>query len=132
MLAGTVAAANGELFCALGRRRAILERIGVGCDRSALAVHRRALCDGARDAGVIRVTCHVAALVAADVVTAEAGLARAVGIDWKGKLSPVIYMLAIGSTFMWNWVAQALYVAVAVLWLVPDRRIEKVVRPNAV
>ncbi len=62
----------------------------------------------------------------------DSPLRAALGRDWKGKLSPVIYMLAIGSTFMWTWVAQALYVAVAVLWLVPDRRIERAVRPNAV
>jgi uncharacterized membrane protein len=52
-------------------------------------------------------------------------LKAAIGSDWKGKLSPVMYMLGIISTFLWPWVAQALYVAVALLWLVPDRRIEK-------
>jgi uncharacterized membrane protein len=52
-------------------------------------------------------------------------LKAAIGSDWKGKLSPVMYMLGIISTFLWPWVAQALYVAVALLWLLPDRRIEK-------
>ena len=47
------------------------------------------------------------------------------GSDWKGKLSPVLYLCAIISTFLWLWVAQALYVVAAILWLVPDRRIEK-------
>jgi len=52
-------------------------------------------------------------------------LNAAIGNDWKGKLSPVLYVLGIISTFLWSWVAQALYVAVALMWLVPDRRIEK-------
>ena len=51
-------------------------------------------------------------------------LKRAVGDDWKGKLSPVLYLIAIAVTFWSPWVAQAIYVSVALLWLVPDRRIE--------
>jgi uncharacterized membrane protein len=51
-------------------------------------------------------------------------LKRAVGNDWKGKLSPVMYLIAIAVTFWSPWVAQAIYVSVALLWLVPDRRIE--------
>jgi uncharacterized membrane protein len=51
-------------------------------------------------------------------------LGTAVGRDWKGKLSPLLYLSAIVSTFFVPWVAQALYVAVALMWLVPDRRIE--------
>jgi uncharacterized membrane protein len=51
-------------------------------------------------------------------------LQRAVGADWKGKLSPVLYVTAIASTFLWPWVAEAIYVCAALLWLVPDRRIE--------
>jgi uncharacterized membrane protein len=52
-------------------------------------------------------------------------LARALGADWKGKLSPAIYLLAIGLSFIAAWPALALYVLVAGMWLVPDRRIEK-------
>ncbi len=52
-------------------------------------------------------------------------LARAVGKDVKGKLSPLLYAVAILSTFVDAWVAQALYVFVALMWLVPDRRIER-------
>jgi len=58
----------------------------------------------------------------------ESPLKAAIGTDWKGKLSPVLYALAILSTFFWSWVAQALYVLVALLWLVPDRRIESSLR----
>jgi uncharacterized membrane protein len=53
-------------------------------------------------------------------------LRKAVGFDWKGKLSPVIYALGIAAAFIWPRLAQALYLFVALLWLVPDRRIEKV------
>ncbi|HTU02411.1 MAG TPA: hypothetical protein VMG58_11365, partial [Candidatus Sulfotelmatobacter sp.] len=55
-------------------------------------------------------------------------LKRAVGRDWKGKLSPVLYLLAILATAWLPWLAQTIYVAVALLWLVPDRRIERVLR----
>jgi len=58
----------------------------------------------------------------------ESLLKSAVGADWKGKLSPVLYVVAILSTFGWQWVAQALYVLVAIIWLVPDRRIERELR----
>jgi uncharacterized membrane protein len=51
-------------------------------------------------------------------------LKAAVGSDWKGKLSPLLYLVAIASTLWVKWVAQTLYVLVALLWLVPDRRIE--------
>jgi uncharacterized membrane protein len=53
-------------------------------------------------------------------------LRTAVGSDWKGKLSPVLYVVAIASSFWLHWIAQAIYVVVALMWLVPDRRIERV------
>ena len=52
-------------------------------------------------------------------------LAGAVGRDCKGKLSLVCYLLAIGLAFVNQWLANALYVLVAIVWLVPDRRIER-------
>jgi uncharacterized membrane protein len=54
-------------------------------------------------------------------------LKRAVGADWKGKLSPVLYIAGIFLSFRANWVAQAIYVLVALMWLVPDRRIERAI-----
>ena len=51
-------------------------------------------------------------------------LAAAIGSDLKGKLSPVLYAAAIPLAFVERWIADALYVAVALLWLVPDPRIE--------
>ena len=51
-------------------------------------------------------------------------LARALGNDIKGKLSPVVYLVAIASVLVSPWIAAALYALVALVWLVPDRRIE--------
>ncbi|MES2177125.1 MAG: TMEM175 family protein [Gemmatimonadota bacterium] len=53
-------------------------------------------------------------------------LAKAVGRDLKGKLSPLIYIAAIPLGFVSPWLGGALYVVVALMWLIPDRRIEKV------
>ena len=53
-------------------------------------------------------------------------LARAIGKDLKGKLSPIFYLLAIPSAFISPWISELLYVLVALMWLVPDHRIEKV------
>ena len=55
-------------------------------------------------------------------------LARAVGRDWKGKASLLMYTAAIALSFVSSWIAEALYVAVAILWLIPDRRIETVMK----
>lgn len=55
-------------------------------------------------------------------------LRQAIGNDWKGKLSPIFYLLAIVLTFFVPWIAQSIYVAVALLWLVPDSRIERTLR----
>lgn len=52
-------------------------------------------------------------------------LKRAVGSDWKGKLSPVIYFLAIAVAGWSTWLSLALYSAVALMWIVPDPRIER-------
>ncbi len=54
-------------------------------------------------------------------------LARAIGRDLKGKASPLLYLAAIPAAFLSPWISQLLYVAVALMWLIPDRRIENVV-----
>lgn len=54
-------------------------------------------------------------------------LRKAIGSDWKGKLSPVLYLVAIGASFKMNSLAQIIYVSVALIWLIPDKRIEKVI-----
>ena len=53
-------------------------------------------------------------------------LQQAVGRDWKGKLSPVLYVVAIVVTVWSPWIAEAIFVTVALIWLIPDRRIESV------
>jgi len=58
-------------------------------------------------------------------------LARAVGRDIKGKISPVLYLIAIPMAFVEEAVAGAIYVIVALMWLVPDRRIERVLGSGA-
>jgi uncharacterized membrane protein len=55
----------------------------------------------------------------------ESILAKAIGRDLKGKMSPVLYIIAILSTFVNDWIAGAIYVLVALIWLIPDKRIEK-------
>ena len=55
----------------------------------------------------------------------EPVLARAIGRDLKGKLSPVLYLAAIALAFVNQWLATAIYTMVALMWLVPDRRIER-------
>jgi uncharacterized membrane protein len=54
-------------------------------------------------------------------------LKRAVGSDWKGKLSPLLYGLGMAAAFVDRWISVALYVLVALMWLVPDRRIERAI-----
>jgi uncharacterized membrane protein len=54
-------------------------------------------------------------------------LQKAIGSDWKGNLSPALYLLAIPIAFWSQWISQSIYVLVALFWLIPDRRIERVV-----
>ena len=55
-------------------------------------------------------------------------LASAIGSDWKGKLSPALYLIAIPLAFLSPWIAIGLYVFVALLWFIPDRRIERMLK----
>ena len=80
--------------------------------------------------GVVLLTAAIAYWVLQQQIVAADGpdslLKRAIGSDWKGKLSPLLYVLAIVASFWVQWVAQGIYVAAALIWLVPDRRIERV------
>ena len=58
---------------------------------------------------------------------AHSVLAKAVGSDLKGKISPLLYISGIALAFYQPWLSIALYVAVAIIWLVPDRRIERAI-----
>jgi uncharacterized membrane protein len=55
-------------------------------------------------------------------------LAKAIGTDLKGKISPLLYIAAIGLAFLKPWISCAIYTLVALMWLVPDRRIENMIR----
>jgi uncharacterized membrane protein len=62
---------------------------------------------------------------------ADSKLKAAIGNDLKGKLSPLIYVAAILLAFVNHWISEALYVAAALMWLVPDRRIESKLNKSA-
>jgi uncharacterized membrane protein len=66
-------------------------------------------------------------LIVAEQGGGESKLGRAVGTDWKGKLSPVLYAAGIAVSFIRPWLAGGIYIFVALMWLVPDRRIERLV-----
>jgi uncharacterized membrane protein len=72
------------------------------------------------------------AFILQTAIIAEEGpdsrLGAAVGRDLKGKVSPLLYLAAIPLAFVSPWIALAVYVFVALMWLVPDRRIESAVR----
>jgi uncharacterized membrane protein len=55
-------------------------------------------------------------------------LANALGGDFKGKISPILYAAGIGLAFVSAWLSVAIYVLVAAMWLIPDRRIENMLR----
>jgi uncharacterized membrane protein len=65
------------------------------------------------------------------LATGHEKLAAALGRDLKGKHSPLIYLAAIGLAFVNRWIACGLYVLVALMWLIPDRRIERTVEGTA-
>ncbi|WP_163715338.1 TMEM175 family protein [Mangrovibacterium lignilyticum] len=55
-------------------------------------------------------------------------LKKAIGRDIKGKISPVVYLISIAMSFVSGWAAGAGYVLVALIWLIPDRRIERILK----
>ena len=85
--------------------------------------------------GVILLMAALAYYILQQCIIASQGgnsiLRQAVGRDWKGKLSPVLYAVAIVSTAVSPWIAMAIYTLVAVMWLIPDRRIERVLAKDA-
>ena len=54
-------------------------------------------------------------------------LKKAIGNDWKGQLSPLLCLTAIVATLVARWIAQAIFVTVALIWPIPDRRVENVI-----
>jgi uncharacterized membrane protein len=61
---------------------------------------------------------------------AESPLQRTLGSDYKGKISPFIYLAAIAISFVAPAVSLALYVGAALMWMIPDRRIERAMRQH--
>jgi uncharacterized membrane protein len=81
--------------------------------------------------GGVLLAAGIAYLLLQSVIIADQGrhskLAAAVGQDLKGKISLILYAVAVPLAFVHEWAADAIYVAVALMWLVPDRRIESTV-----
>lgn len=79
--------------------------------------------------GIVLLSSAIAYYILARILIASHGkdsaLATALGEDFKGKISLLIYAVAIGLSFVNSWFACILYILVAVMWLIPDRRIEK-------
>lgn len=80
--------------------------------------------------GLVLLMAGIAYFILQHTIIAQQGrnslLAAAIGKDWKGKLSVVLYLISIPLAFVSPWIAIGLYAFVALLWLVPDRRIERV------
>jgi len=79
--------------------------------------------------GVVLLMAAIAYLVLQQAIIRAQGqgsvLKKAIGRDWKGKLSLLLYIVAIVTTVRTSWIAQAILVIAALIWLIPDRRIEK-------
>jgi uncharacterized membrane protein len=85
--------------------------------------------------GIVLFMCGIAYFVLQREIIKEQGpesiVARAVGSDVKGKISPAAYAIAVPLAYVSQWLSGALYVAVALMWLIPDRRIERVLADRA-
>ena len=79
--------------------------------------------------GVVLLMAAIAYWILQHLIIASQGpssvVKRAVGRDWKGRCSPVFYLAAILLSVRWVWASQVIYVSAALLWLIPDRRIER-------
>ena len=78
--------------------------------------------------GVVLLMAAIAYTILVFILLAAPGnelLASALGSDFKGKISMAIYAAGIALSFLSPWIGLAIYVAVAVMWLIPDRRIER-------
>ena len=84
--------------------------------------------------GAVLLMAAIAYVILQQLIIASQGpesiLKRAVGGDWKGKVSPFLYATAIGMAFVATRVSLAIYVLVALMWLIPDKRIERTLLPQ--
>jgi len=78
--------------------------------------------------GIVLLACAIAYYLLQTAIIREHGadsvIAQAVGRDVKGKISPLLYIAAVPLAFVSRWISVALYVVVAGIWLIPDRRME--------
>ena len=85
--------------------------------------------------GVVLLLCAVAytilAVVLINIYGKDSAFGQAFGRDVKGKISLAFYIPAIPLAFVSPWISCALYVAVAVIWFIPDKRMERIMRPGA-
>lgn len=80
--------------------------------------------------GVILLMAAIAYHILQEIIISMQGagslLKKAIGSDWKGKMSPLVYLVAVAAAFWSPRISQCLFVLVALIWLVPDRRIERI------
>jgi uncharacterized membrane protein len=81
--------------------------------------------------GAVMLMAGIAYNILQSLIVADLGrdskLAHAIGRDYKGKLSPLLYATAMVAAFYRPWISGCIYIFVALMWLIPDQRIEKVV-----
>lgn len=81
--------------------------------------------------GLVLLLAAIAYYILQSVIVADQGrdskLAKAIGKDWKGKISPFLYATGIAVAFWHPWISTAIYTFVALIWLIPDRRLERVI-----
>ncbi len=82
--------------------------------------------------GAVLLRSAIAYFILQNCILAEQGrdskLAASLGKDWKGKLSPVLYAIAIGLAFVQPWIAASIYIGVALMWLIPDQRVARIIQ----
>ncbi len=85
--------------------------------------------------GAVLLAAALAYYVLQQMIIAQQGrnskLRAAIGRDFKGKISPFLYLAAIPLAFVNQWISDAIYVTVALMWLIPDRRIESKLKDSA-
>ena len=81
--------------------------------------------------GVVMLMAAIAYFILQQVILKTQGsdsiLAKALGSDFKGKISPILYFIAIPLAYVDHWISGSIYVLVAFIWLIPDKRIERTV-----
>jgi len=86
--------------------------------------------------GAVLLMAAIAYFILQNVIISKQGpeslLARAIGNDWKGKLSPPLYFIAIPLAYISPWISCGIYALIAFIWIIPDRRIERMLQERPV